>query len=99
MGKAFNRLCSASLVSNLSDGVLLAAAPLLAITLTNNTILISLLGACELPGKTNLDRGVSQVAHPFFSSRYNLTLAINVQLRKPNLMGLKFSRLRIFITF
>ena len=45
MGKAFNRLWSASLVSNLSDGVLLAAAPLLAITLTNNTILISLLGA------------------------------------------------------
>ena len=45
MGKAFNRLWSASLVSNLSDGVLLAAAPLLAITLTDNTILISLLGA------------------------------------------------------
>jgi MFS family permease len=45
VGKAFNRLWSASLVSNLSDGVLLAAAPLLAITLTNNTILISLLGA------------------------------------------------------
>ena len=45
MGKAFNRLWSASLVSNLSDGVLLAAAPLLAITLTDNTVLISLLGA------------------------------------------------------
>ena len=45
MSKAFNRLWSASLVSNLSDGVLLAAAPLLAITLTDNTILISLLGA------------------------------------------------------
>lgn len=45
MGKAFNRLWSVSLVSNLSDGVLLAAAPLLAITLTDNTILISLLGA------------------------------------------------------
>ena len=45
MGRAFNRLWSASLVSNLSDGVLLAAAPLLAITLTDNTILISLLGA------------------------------------------------------
>jgi MFS family permease len=45
VGKAFNRLWSASLVSNLSDGVLLAAAPLLAITLTDNTILISLLGA------------------------------------------------------
>jgi len=41
MSKAFNRLWSASLVSNLSDGVLLAAAPLLAITLTDNTILIS----------------------------------------------------------
>jgi len=45
MGKAFNRLWSASLVSNLSDGVLLAAAPLLAITLTDNTVLISVLGA------------------------------------------------------
>ena len=45
MSKAFNRLWSASLVSNLSDGVLLAAAPLLAITLTDNTVLISLLGA------------------------------------------------------
>jgi MFS family permease len=45
VGRAFNRLWSASLVSNLSDGVLLAAAPLLAITLTDNTILISLLGA------------------------------------------------------
>ena len=45
MGKAFNRLWSASLVSNLSDGVLLAAAPLLAITLTDNTVLISFLGA------------------------------------------------------
>jgi len=45
MGKAFNRLWSASLVSNLSDGVLLAAAPLLAITLTDNTVFISLLGA------------------------------------------------------
>ncbi|MFM8191016.1 MAG: MFS transporter [Candidatus Nanopelagicus sp.] len=45
MSKAFNRLWSASLVSNLADGVLLAAAPLLAITLTDNTVLISLLGA------------------------------------------------------
>ena len=45
MSKAFNRLWSASLVLNLSDGVLLAAAPLLAITLTDNTVLISLLGA------------------------------------------------------
>jgi hypothetical protein len=45
VSKAFNRLWSASLVSNLADGVLLAAAPLLAITLTDNTVLISLLGA------------------------------------------------------
>ena len=45
MSKAFNRLWSASLVSNLSDGVLLVAAPLLAITLTDNTVLISLVGA------------------------------------------------------
>jgi MFS family permease len=48
VGKTFNRLWSASLISNLSDGVLLAAAPLLAITLTDNTILISLLGAMTM---------------------------------------------------
>jgi ABC-type dipeptide/oligopeptide/nickel transport system ATPase subunit len=35
MGPAFNRLWASSLVSNLADGVLIAAAPLLAITLTS----------------------------------------------------------------
>ena len=45
MGPAFNRMWAASIVSNLSDGVLLAAAPLLAITLTSNTILVSAVGA------------------------------------------------------
>ena len=45
MGPAFNRMWAGSMVSNLSDGVLLAAAPLLAITLTSNTILISAVGA------------------------------------------------------
>jgi len=45
MGAAFNRLWASSLVSNLADGVLIAAAPLLAITLTDSTVLISVIGA------------------------------------------------------
>lgn len=45
MGRAFNRLWAASVVSNLADGVLIAAAPLLAIKLTDSTILISIVGA------------------------------------------------------
>lgn len=45
MGPAFNRLWAGSLVSNLADGVLIAAAPLLAITLTDSTVLISVIGA------------------------------------------------------
>lgn len=45
MGPAFNRLWASSLVSNLADGVLMAAAPLLAITLTDSTVLISVIGA------------------------------------------------------
>jgi MFS family permease len=45
MGPAFNRLWASSLVSNLADGVLMAAAPLIAISLTDSTVLISLTGA------------------------------------------------------
>ena len=45
LGLAFNRLWGASLTSNLADGLLAAAAPLLAITLTKNPVLISLLSA------------------------------------------------------
>jgi MFS family permease len=45
MGPGFNRLWASSLVSNLADGVLMAAAPLLAITLTDSTVLISAIGA------------------------------------------------------
>jgi MFS family permease len=45
MGPAFNRLWAGSIVSNLADGVLIAAAPLLAITLTDSTVLISITGA------------------------------------------------------
>lgn len=45
MSRAFNRLWAGSALSNLSDGVLLAAAPLLAITLTDSTVLISIIGA------------------------------------------------------
>ena len=45
MSPAFNRMWAGSIVSNLADGVLGAAAPLLAIALTDNTVLISALGA------------------------------------------------------
>lgn len=45
MGPAFNRLWASSIVSNLSDGILIAAAPLLAISLTDSTVLISAIGA------------------------------------------------------
>jgi MFS family permease len=45
MGPAFNRMWAASVVSNLSDGILIAAAPLLAISLTDSTVLISAIGA------------------------------------------------------
>jgi hypothetical protein len=43
LGPAFNRLFSASVISNLSDGLLAVAAPLLAISLTKDPILISML--------------------------------------------------------
>jgi MFS family permease len=45
MGPAFNRMWVASIISNLSDGILIAAAPLLAISLTDSTVLISAIGA------------------------------------------------------
>jgi MFS family permease len=45
MGAAFNRMWASSIVSNLSDGILIAAAPLLAISLTDSTVLISAIGA------------------------------------------------------
>lgn len=45
MNPAFNRVWAGSVLSNLADGVLIAAAPLLAITLTDSTVLISLIGA------------------------------------------------------
>ena len=45
MGPAFNRIWASSIISNLSDGILIAAAPLLAISLTDSTVLISAIGA------------------------------------------------------
>lgn len=45
LGPGFNRLFSASVISNLSDGLLAVAAPLLAITLTKDPVLISMLSA------------------------------------------------------
>ena len=45
LGPAFNRLWGASLTTNLADGILAVAAPLLAITLTKNPVLISMLSA------------------------------------------------------
>jgi MFS family permease len=45
MSPAFNRMWASSIVSNLSDGILIAAFPLLAISLTQSTVLISAIGA------------------------------------------------------
>jgi MFS family permease len=45
LGPGFNRLFAASSISNLADGLLAVAAPLLAITLTKNPVLISMLSA------------------------------------------------------
>ena len=47
-GPAFKKLWSASAVSNLADGLLRTAAPLLAVTLTKDPLLISALGALIL---------------------------------------------------
>lgn len=48
MGPAFNRMWASSLTSNLSDGILITAAPLLAISLTDSTVLISLIAAMAM---------------------------------------------------
>ena len=48
MNPAFNRMWSSSIVSNLSDGVMLAAVPLLAISLTDSPVLISAIGAMAM---------------------------------------------------
>jgi MFS family permease len=45
LGANFNRLWSASLASNFADGILKTAAPLLAATLTQDPLLISLMAA------------------------------------------------------
>ena len=48
LGPDFNRIWSAGLITNLADGVLRLAAPLLAIMLTRDPVLISLLSALSL---------------------------------------------------
>jgi MFS family permease len=45
MNPAFNRMWASSIISNLADGVMLTAVPLLAISLTESPVLISLIGA------------------------------------------------------
>jgi MFS family permease len=45
MSPAFNRIWASSIVSNLADGVMIAAVPLLAISLTDNPVLIAAIGA------------------------------------------------------
>lgn len=45
LGPGFNRLFAASSISNLADGLLATAAPLLAISLTKDPVLISMLSA------------------------------------------------------
>ena len=48
LGSDFSRIWSASLISNLADGVLKLAAPLLAVSLTEDPVLIGLLSALSL---------------------------------------------------
>lgn len=48
LGRDFTRIWSASLISNLADGVLKLAAPLLAVSLTEDPVLIGLLSALSL---------------------------------------------------
>jgi len=48
LGSDFSRIWSASLITNLGDGVLRLAAPLLAVSLTEDPVLISLLSALSL---------------------------------------------------
>lgn len=48
LGSDFSRIWSASLITNLADGVLKLAAPLLAVSLTEDPVLISLLSALSL---------------------------------------------------
>jgi MFS family permease len=45
LGSPFNRLWSASIVSNLADGMSMTAFPLLAISLTKDPVKISIIGA------------------------------------------------------
>jgi uncharacterized protein (DUF305 family) len=45
MGPAFNRIWASSIVSNLADGVMIAAVPLLAISFTDSPVLIAAIGA------------------------------------------------------
>ena len=45
LGPTFNKVWSASLASNIADGILKTAAPLLAATLTQDPVLVSLLAA------------------------------------------------------
>ena len=45
LGSDFSRIWSASLITNLADGVLKLAAPLLAVSLTEDPVLIGLLSA------------------------------------------------------
>ncbi|MBU3645794.1 MAG: MFS transporter [Candidatus Nanopelagicaceae bacterium] len=48
LGKDFSRIWSTSLITNLVDGVLRLSAPLLAVSLTEDPVLIGLLGALGL---------------------------------------------------
>jgi MFS family permease len=48
LGSDFSRIWSASLITNLADGVLKLAAPLLAVSLTEDPVLIGLLSALSL---------------------------------------------------
>ncbi len=96
LGPAFNRMWGASLITNLADGVLVAAAPLLAVTLTKNPVLISALSALvmlpwllfAIPIGTLVDR---------LDRRYLLASANAVRFLVAALLALAISTHRITI--
>ncbi len=95
-GPAFNRLWGASATSNLADGILAIAAPLLAISLTQDPILISLMSALvmlpwlffAIPVGTLVDR---------VDRRYLLAAANGTRFAIAALLALSISTDRITI--
>ncbi len=99
LSPAFNKLWSASLMSNLADGLLRSAAPLLATRLTQDPLLISGLGALvmlpwllfAIPVGGLVDRVDRRLALAFANAARFLitgTVALTISLGTLNIWGL-----------